>query len=86
MNNEQRRDASRLHQFLMGLYSDYYRQARNSILSQDPLPSLDRAYQLIIQEERLRSANPVHEEQSPEAVGFALKTNSGRSQEIVEGI
>ena len=57
----------------MGLYSDYYSQARSNILSQDPLPSLDRAYQLIVQEERLRPAKSVHEEQQPEAVGFALK-------------
>lgn len=45
-----------LHQFLMGLYSDFYSQTRANILSRGPLPSLDRAYQVVIQDERVRLA------------------------------
>ena len=51
--HEKRRDNNRLHQFLMGLYTDYHAQTRANILSQDPLPSLDRAYQLVVQDERV---------------------------------
>ena len=83
--HEQRRDASRLHQFLMGLNSAYYSQARSNILSQDSLPSLDRAYQLIVQEERLRP-NTLHEEQPPDVVEFAVKTRSRRRQDASSAI
>lgn len=47
----QRRETAKLHDFLMGSNSEYYAQLRANILSQDPLPSVDRAYQLAIQEE-----------------------------------
>ena len=45
--HESRRETEKLHDFLMGLYSDYYSRLRTQILSMDPLPSLDRAYQLV---------------------------------------
>lgn len=38
-----------LHEFLMGLDSDYHSTVCTNILSQDPLPTLDRAYQLVVQ-------------------------------------
>ncbi|KAJ4724514.1 Retrovirus-related Pol polyprotein from transposon TNT 1-94 [Melia azedarach] len=43
----------RLHWFLVGVDS-VYASARSQLLKQDPLPSLDRAYQVLTQEERLR--------------------------------
>ncbi|KAJ8628341.1 hypothetical protein MRB53_021648 [Persea americana] len=54
--HEERRENTMLHEFLMGLYSEYYAQVRTNILSHDPFPSLDRAYQLVIQDERVRLA------------------------------
>lgn len=45
----------------MGLNSEYYSQLRTNILSTNPLPSLDRAYQLVIQDERVRLASGTHE-------------------------
>ncbi|XP_021756883.1 uncharacterized protein LOC110721955 [Chenopodium quinoa] len=67
-----RRDGDRLQQFLLGLYSDFYAALRSTLLSQDPLPSLNRAFQTIAQEERVRGiAN--HKEEPPEVVGFAAR-------------
>ena len=51
--HETRREQNQLHEFLMGLNSDFYGPLRTQILSQDPLPNLDRAYQLVTQEERV---------------------------------
>ncbi|XP_021714729.1 uncharacterized protein LOC110682706 [Chenopodium quinoa] len=44
------------------------------------MPTIDRAYQLAIQDERVRLAKVILEEKAPEAVGFALKANSGMSR------
>ncbi|KAL6329626.1 hypothetical protein AAG906_022847 [Vitis piasezkii] len=41
--HQARREQGKLHDFLMGLNTDLYAQLRTNILSQDPLPSLDRA-------------------------------------------
>lgn len=43
----------RLQWFLVGVDGGYA-SARSQLLNQDPLPSLDRAYQILTQEERLR--------------------------------
>ncbi|XP_021725276.1 uncharacterized protein LOC110692547 [Chenopodium quinoa] len=72
-----RQEMARLHEFLMGLYSEYYTQLRANILSQDPLTSIDRAYQLAVQDERVRLAKVVLEDKPSEAVGFALNANNG---------
>ena len=74
--HEKRRDNNRLHQFLMGLHSDYHAQTRANILSQDPLPSLDRAYQLVVQDERVRLAKGLSIDKPPDAVGFAVRTST----------
>ncbi|XP_021758519.1 uncharacterized protein LOC110723471 [Chenopodium quinoa] len=76
--HEARREQAKLHDFLMGLYSDFYASLRTNILSQDPLPSLDRAYQLVVQDERVRTAKLEHEQKPPDALGFAIRTGAGR--------
>ena len=83
--HEKRRENTRLHQFLMGLYLDYYSQTRANILSTDPLPSLDRAYQLLVQDERVRHAKPMPEEKPPDAVGFAVRSSMGRDKPDFSG-
>ncbi|KAK9002728.1 hypothetical protein V6N11_060311 [Hibiscus sabdariffa] len=52
-----RRENDMLHQFLMGLNVEYHGQLRGNILAQDLLPSLNRAYQLAIQDERVRTTS-----------------------------
>ncbi|KAH7541938.1 hypothetical protein FEM48_Zijuj02G0020400 [Ziziphus jujuba var. spinosa] len=64
--HQERREQGKLHDFLMGLNTDLYAQLRTNILSQDPLPSLDRAYQLVIQDERVRLAKTVTEDKPAE--------------------
>ncbi|XP_075489666.1 uncharacterized protein LOC142528501 [Primulina tabacum] len=70
--HSQRRDDDRLHQYLLGLCSDYYAQLRSTLLSQDPLPTLNRAFQQVAQDERVRGITRITEEK-PDAVGFAVK-------------
>ncbi|KAK9675681.1 hypothetical protein RND81_11G023200 [Saponaria officinalis] len=48
-----RQDSDRLHQFLMGLDKSLYGTIRNHQLSLDPLPTLNRVYHAVLQEERL---------------------------------
>ncbi|KAJ8647724.1 hypothetical protein MRB53_000747 [Persea americana] len=50
----------------------YYAQLRSTILSQDPLPSLNRVFQQIAQDERVRGITRITEEK-PEVVGFAVR-------------
>lgn len=79
--HEVRRENGKLHQFLMGLYTDYYTQTRANILSQDPLPSLNRAYQLVIQDDRVCIARQLAKDRVPDVLGFALHAdNSSRGR------
>ncbi|XP_021734823.1 uncharacterized protein LOC110701484 [Chenopodium quinoa] len=80
VEHEKRRENTRLHEFLMGLCTDYYTQTRTNILSQDPLSTLDRAYQLVVQDERVRIAKQTPDEQASEAVGFAFRTSTGKQR------
>nr|GMC65841.1 retrovirus-related Pol polyprotein from transposon TNT 1-94 [Ipomoea batatas] len=43
---EKRKEEERVHQFLMGLDGEQYNTIRSNILSQDPLPNLNRAYHM----------------------------------------
>ncbi|KAH7545427.1 hypothetical protein FEM48_Zijuj01G0092700 [Ziziphus jujuba var. spinosa] len=82
--HQARREQGKLHDFLMGLNTDLYAQLRTNILSQDPLPSLDRAYQLVIQDERVWLAKTVTEEKPAEVLGFAVRTGTGRGRGKME--
>ncbi|XP_021732683.1 uncharacterized protein LOC110699496 [Chenopodium quinoa] len=74
--HEERRAQAKLHDFLMGLYLDFYSSLHTQILSQDPLPSLDRAYQLVTQEECVRLSRKEAATHPTEAVGFAVRTGA----------
>lgn len=55
------RDEDYLHHFLIGL-DGAYATIRSNLLSQDPLPNIDKAYQRVVQDERLRrSESSIHE-------------------------
>ncbi|XP_074309573.1 uncharacterized protein LOC141644053 [Silene latifolia] len=53
-----RLDNECLHQFFMGLDPSLYGQIRSQQFQQDPLPTLNSAYNLVLQEERLRTTTP----------------------------
>ena len=76
--HETRREQNQLHEFLMGLNSDFYGPLRTQILSQDPLPNLDRAYQLVTQEERVRKSRLVVDHKPQDVLGFAVRTKAVR--------
>lgn len=69
------RDERQVHQFLMGLDDDLYGNIRTNIIAQDPLPPLNRAYALVIQEERHKNMAKGKEGRS-EAVSFAVQRSS----------
>ena len=74
----QRRETAKLHEFLMGLYSEFYAQLRTNILSTEPLPTLDRAYHLAVQDERVRLAQSSSVSSGPsEALGFSVQARPG---------
>ena len=74
--HEKRREDDRLQQFLLGLCSEYYAQTRSHILAQDPLPTLNKVYQQVSQDELVRGLDRVKEE-PPQAVGFAARASVG---------
>jgi len=43
-------EEERAHQFLMGFHDDLYSQVRGQILTQDPLPLLDKIFNIVLQE------------------------------------
>jgi len=52
---EKRREEEKIHQFLMGLDEATYGIVRSNILSQDPLPSLNKIYSILVQEEHVKN-------------------------------
>ncbi|XP_074278411.1 uncharacterized protein LOC141602001 [Silene latifolia] len=69
-----RLDNERLHQFFMGLDSSLYGGVRSQQFQLDPLPSLSRAYSVVVQQERLRS-DPFTPDVS-EVAAFAVPNSS----------
>lgn len=78
--HETRRDNDMLHKFLMGLNSDMFVALRTSILSQDPLPTLDKAFQLVVQDERVHLAKGTTEDNPSDVLGFSIRATSGRGR------
>ncbi|XP_074318034.1 uncharacterized protein LOC141654819 [Silene latifolia] len=59
-----RQDTERLHKFLMGLDRSVYSNLRSQLLSLETLPTLNRAFQLTLQEERLQGGTATLDEPS----------------------
>ncbi|XP_074266507.1 uncharacterized protein LOC141589782 [Silene latifolia] len=71
-----RQDSERLHTFLMGLDRSIYGNLRSQLLSLDTLPTLNRAFQLVLQEERLRVGDTSSKEEPSEVMAFAVRDAS----------
>ncbi|WVZ15755.1 hypothetical protein V8G54_013321 [Vigna mungo] len=69
---EKRREEERVHQFLMGLDDANYGTVRSNILAGDPLPSLNRVYVTLVQEERVKTINRSKEERGA-VMGLAVQ-------------
>jgi hypothetical protein len=75
---EKQREEEKVHQFLMGLDDVLYGTVRSNLLATDPLPSLNKMYATLIQEERVKSISRTKEERG-EIVGLAVQTG-GRAR------
>ncbi|CAA0824780.1 Unknown protein [Striga hermonthica] len=64
------REIEMLHQFLMGLNTESYGAIRSHILSMEQLPSINKTYSLMIQEERQRSV--LRDQETPKDHAIAL--------------
>lgn len=51
---EKRREEEKSHTFLMGLDDELYGTVRSNLLATDPIPSLNKMYSILVQEERMR--------------------------------
>ena len=66
------REEDKLHQFLMGLDETLFGAVKSSLLSRDPLPSIDEAYQVVTQDEESKRGSRLMEERS-EGASFAVR-------------
>ncbi|XP_074266277.1 uncharacterized protein LOC141588749 [Silene latifolia] len=72
------KEEEKVHQFLMGLDSKLYGQVRTNLLMEDPITGLNRAYALILREERHASLTIVKEEHNDAAM--ATRIHGGQSR------
>ncbi|KAG7598819.1 F-box associated interaction domain [Arabidopsis suecica] len=66
------REEDKLHQFLMGLDETVFGAVKSSLLSRDPLPSIDEAYQVVTQDEESKRGSRLLEERN-EGASFAVR-------------
>ncbi|KAF7802906.1 retrovirus-related Pol polyprotein from transposon TNT 1-94 [Senna tora] len=80
---DKKREDERVHTFLLGLDDTLYGTVRSSILTQDPLPNLHKAYSILVQEERVKTIARAKEERV-EVMALATRTRSdGRDKTLV---
>lgn len=59
---QKEREEDKLHQFLMGLDESIYGAVKSNLLSRDPLPTLDEAYNVLTQDEESKLVSKMNEE------------------------
>ncbi|XP_019266285.1 PREDICTED: uncharacterized protein LOC109243759 [Nicotiana attenuata] len=67
------KEEDRLHQFLMGL-NEVYVSVRRNLLMMQPSPTLDSAYNILLQDERQRQINS-NSQFGPDSAAFTAKIN-----------
>ncbi|KAH0639302.1 hypothetical protein KY285_035888 [Solanum tuberosum] len=72
---EKQREEEKVHQFLMGLDDTLYGTVRTNMLDADPLPTLNRVYAILIQQEKVNTITRAKEERG-EVIRLAVQTNS----------
>ena len=83
-NLEKEREEDRLHEFLKGLDESLYGVVKSSILSRDPLPSLDEAYSVLLQDEDSKHTTRVLDDRA-ETMAHAVRTSAGVSSASSRG-
>lgn len=76
---EKKREEEKIHQFLMGLDDTLYGTVRSNLRAQDPLPTLNKIYSTLVQEERLRTVTRMAEERG-EVMAFAVQSDFKRKE------
>ena len=66
-------EEERTHQFLMGLDDEVYGTVRSQVLAQDPLPSLDRIFNMIHQEENHKRLMLGRDNRNEAAMAFVMR-------------
>jgi len=66
-------EEDKAHQFMMGLNDDLYSTLRSQILALDPLPSLDRIFNMMQQEESHKKVIIARDNRTESGVAFAMK-------------
>lgn len=80
---EKNREEEKVYLFLMGLDEKMYGTVRSSILTQDPLPSLNKVYPILIQEERVKTITRAKEERG-DVMALATRAQSdGRDKTLM---
>ncbi|KAF7813981.1 retrovirus-related Pol polyprotein from transposon TNT 1-94 [Senna tora] len=80
---EKKREEERVHTFLLGLDATLYSTVRSSILTQDPVPNVNKVYSILIQEERVKTIARTKDERV-EVMALAARTrNDGRDKTVV---
>ncbi|KAF7836829.1 auxin response factor 19-like isoform X1 [Senna tora] len=70
---EKKREDERVHTFLLGLDDNLYSTVRSTVLAQDPLPSVNKVYSILIQEERVKTMARAKDDQV-EVMALATRT------------
>ncbi|XP_031398403.1 uncharacterized protein LOC116208966 [Punica granatum] len=73
------REREKIHQFLMGLGSEYA-TVRSNILSHEPAHSLNKVHALILHEERQKMVALSHENTTPDAAVFLSKLTGNKAE------
>ncbi|XP_074277011.1 uncharacterized protein LOC141600667 [Silene latifolia] len=75
----QEREEEKVHQFLMGLDSKSYGNLRTNLLMEDPIANLNRAYAIVLREERHASITKVKEDRVEAAMAVRSTGGQGRN-------
>lgn len=71
---EKRKEEERSHTFLMGLNDELYGTVSSNLLATDPMPSLNKMYSILVQEERMRIVTRGNDERTE--VALAVRANA----------
>ncbi|XP_038679269.1 uncharacterized protein LOC119980584 [Tripterygium wilfordii] len=76
-----KRNRERLMQFIMGLVEGY-NHVSSQIMMINPVPDVNKAYNMLLQEERMQKVTSIHKSISEEAIAMAFKkfTSAGNTQ------
>ncbi|PKI69126.1 hypothetical protein CRG98_010481 [Punica granatum] len=74
--NAQRREVEKLHQFLMGLDAKIYGPTVSQIVNTEPLPTVNKAFQMVNQEEKRKV--PLQRDDRVDVAAFSAGSSTGK--------